>query len=133
MNNLDNKNYFDDNDLFESLSSNKKWTSSKILRFQIKYELSNETLIEIKKIFSFREKNISKFFIVLEKNLDKESLKNILENISDEKIQEIFLKLWLNKKEISENEIKKFLEFIKNPFLNSLIFNFKGDISWFIK
>lgn len=133
MNNLDNKDYFDDNDLFDLLSSNKKWTSLQIFKFQRKYELSNENLIEIRTLFSWWEKNILKFFEVLERKYDEEILKNILENISDKKVNEIFVKLWLRKKEISEWELEKFLDFIEKPLLNSSILNFKGNISWIIK
>lgn len=133
MNNLDNKDYFDDNDLFDLLSSNKKWTSVQISRFQRKYNFSNEILVEIREIFSWREENILKFFAVLERKYDEEVLKNILENISDKKVNEIFVKLWLTKKEISEWELEKFLDFIEKPLLNSSILNFRGNISWIIK
>lgn len=133
MNNLNNEKYFDDNDLLELLSSNKKWTWSQISRFQRKYWLSDENLVEIRTIFSWREENILKFFAVLERKYDEEILKNILENISDKKVNEIFVKLWLRKKEISEWELEKFLDFIEKPLLNSSILNFRGNISWIIK
>lgn len=131
MNNT--KKNFEDGDLLELLSSNKKWTWVQILRFQRKYSISDENLMEIRTIFYWKEKNILKFFTVLEKNYDEKTLKNILKNIFDEKVKEIFIKLWLNKNEISEIEIEKFLDFIEKPLLNSSILNFKGNISWIIK